>query len=883
MSYKGKIKKAYQKITEMKGRLEGIPFGFSEYSPLTIICDKGHKFQLNLINLSVNKWCSRCPHERIPIRQESAIAEILKARGISFKSEYRFDYGTELYFDFYFDHDGKKILLDYDDESYFIDTDRYFDFDMEMIEYKRNCSILKARLAIKHGFFYYKIDFKSLNDKLDVEKFIIKALKSDDKIFTTNPSRYEWLDIDKKIDDIKIQYVDHNIEFDGSFNAEDPIVINHTELVRLESLQLDQLKVENQILGTKGGYRNICRGYMRVSIRRQHELGYSLSDQEFKIYKWAKANNDYIIEMYDDLGVSGANHLSTRPGLKKLLDDFKMGECLIITSPDRLTRILKDSFEIKDIIDAKKGSILGLSMCFSTNTIVGNLMFQTLIDIAEYEHSQLPDRITDASKLISTRRNVHGKLKFGWKYIGVETEPVMDEDEQNTLTRIKKEVRENPGISLTRMCEKFNSTIGTSEYPIPGKREKWYPISLKTICLENGISIQNHSKMLSQDNIKHVSEFLSDIDLANLSIVSKEYNISVAQTFKERKQLVANVDNDIELMSFGDLLNKYYKHSTTLFKLYWYRPIDTLFYLTANDYKAEFLYITSNKEIPHITATLLKIYDRIDIVYAYGLTLGLHRNFMTFDESNPNFDETYIPEVRLVLLDEKSHRDDLDGDNIFPMIEWNIIKSPEFHDKVWNCIPYDILTDIRKAFEEKDIKSCEEYAKDFPNDVRRYINYLIYKKEMEVCEWLLSSTTFNYNNTFSIKNAHDRFILNAPKWIQKYTINKCVPNGACLFFDIDSKIRKPIDKLGSLWLMISREENLREFTKCLIDIKHMEASMYAAILFDSMDQAWSLPFLKVLYETHGTNYPIWDSAMDDLIEHSHCFQDIVPFIEWYLK
>lgn len=136
-------------------------------------------------------------------------------------------------------------------------------------------------------------------------------------------------------------------------------------------------------------------GYARVSTRGQAKDGNSLDAQEQEL----RANGAEII--YKD-AYTGTK--ADRPEFKKLLDEIKTGDTLIVCKLDRFARNAEDAIRIiKDLLKKNiKVHILNIGLVESNNTM-GNLLITILSGFAEFERDLIIER-TQAGKAIARQR-----------------------------------------------------------------------------------------------------------------------------------------------------------------------------------------------------------------------------------------------------------------------------------------------------------------------------------------------------------------------------------------------------------------------------------------------------------------------------------------------
>lgn len=119
-------------------------------------------------------------------------------------------------------------------------------------------------------------------------------------------------------------------------------------------------------------------GYIRISTQDQN---YNLQED---------ALNKLGCEMIFKETVSGAK--KERPQLKKLLEQIRTGDVIIVYKLDRLGRSLKHLLEIVEILNTKNVALQSLHDNIDTTTPQGRLFFNISASFAEFEKELIRER-----------------------------------------------------------------------------------------------------------------------------------------------------------------------------------------------------------------------------------------------------------------------------------------------------------------------------------------------------------------------------------------------------------------------------------------------------------------------------------------------------------
>ncbi|MHB8993693.1 MAG: recombinase family protein, partial [Armatimonadota bacterium] len=141
--------------------------------------------------------------------------------------------------------------------------------------------------------------------------------------------------------------------------------------------------------------QDICRHYVEI----QREKGW-------EVYK-----------IYEDAGYSGRN--LKRPGIQALLRDIRRGlvDIVLCTRIDRLSRSIKDFYELWTVLDRHNVIFVSATESFDTSTAAGSLMVNLLLSFGAWEVAVVSER-TSMKMLARARRGLWhgGHVPLGYDY-----------------------------------------------------------------------------------------------------------------------------------------------------------------------------------------------------------------------------------------------------------------------------------------------------------------------------------------------------------------------------------------------------------------------------------------------------------------------------------
>ena len=172
-------------------------------------------------------------------------------------------------------------------------------------------------------------------------------------------------------------------------------------------------------------------GYARVSTRDQ-----SLDAQ---IDQFESAG---CTQIFVDQG-SGKD-TRKRTDLGKMLDYVRVGDVVVVTQLDRLSRSLMDLLSIADELAQKGVELRSLKEPFDTTTDSGELMFRVMGILAEFERVRIRERTLAGLKAARARGRRGGRPRR------------LDEKQEAMIWRLRQK-----GESIREIGRVFNVSAGT--------------------------------------------------------------------------------------------------------------------------------------------------------------------------------------------------------------------------------------------------------------------------------------------------------------------------------------------------------------------------------------------------------------------------------------
>jgi len=195
-------------------------------------------------------------------------------------------------------------------------------------------------------------------------------------------------------------------------------------------------------------------GYVRVSTAHQADEGVSLDAQRAKLQAWADLNGFVLADVHVDAGISG-KRADNRPALQAALDQCcRESAALVVYSLSRLARSTVDTIHIGERLRKHGADLVSVSERIDTTSAAGQMVFQLLGVMAEFERNQLSERITMAMSHKKTLGKRVGRIPFGWM-LDTDGDTLIKHPAEQEALVIIRELREH-GLSLRAIADELN-------------------------------------------------------------------------------------------------------------------------------------------------------------------------------------------------------------------------------------------------------------------------------------------------------------------------------------------------------------------------------------------------------------------------------------------
>lgn len=191
-------------------------------------------------------------------------------------------------------------------------------------------------------------------------------------------------------------------------------------------------------------------GYIRVSTDEQAREGISLENQRAKIEAYCQLNDLELTEILEDAGRSGKDF--NREGMQRLIDLVKARsiDAVIVYKLDRLSRRVRDTLQLMDLIDKKGVAFHSITERIDTKTAMGKFFLNIMASMNQWERDTISERTRDALSMKIARKERVGSIRYGYTLAADGKSLVENSKEQEAIRLIKK--LQKQGYTLRAIC-----------------------------------------------------------------------------------------------------------------------------------------------------------------------------------------------------------------------------------------------------------------------------------------------------------------------------------------------------------------------------------------------------------------------------------------------
>jgi len=141
-------------------------------------------------------------------------------------------------------------------------------------------------------------------------------------------------------------------------------------------------------------------GYVRVSEETEN-----IDNQKYAIFEWVAKHGYQVVEVFVDVGVSGALPPRERPGFRRALDALGGADGLVVYALDRVARSLVELVEVVRELEAKGKVVISVreSWLQQLDPKVRSLVVAVLGWAAEMEREFIRERTREALRRLKAQ------------------------------------------------------------------------------------------------------------------------------------------------------------------------------------------------------------------------------------------------------------------------------------------------------------------------------------------------------------------------------------------------------------------------------------------------------------------------------------------------
>ena len=149
-------------------------------------CNEGHTFWLTAYKVHKRgKWCQMCGSSK----GERAIREVLKELNVIFVPQYKLPVCHRRRYDYYFEFNNRRFIIEYDGEQHFNFVRRYHRKKCKFVE-SQIIDRIKTYYAWNSGITIIRIDYTQLDN---IRQHIINGINCGAVVYLSTPQLYKYI------------------------------------------------------------------------------------------------------------------------------------------------------------------------------------------------------------------------------------------------------------------------------------------------------------------------------------------------------------------------------------------------------------------------------------------------------------------------------------------------------------------------------------------------------------------------------------------------------------------------------------------------------------------------------------------------------------------
>lgn len=214
-------------------------------------------------------------------------------------------------------------------------------------------------------------------------------------------------------------------------------------------------------------------GYIRVSTDEQAREGISLESQKAKIAAYCNLNDLELVGVIEDAGKSGKD--LSREGMQILIEKIMRREieAVVCYKLDRLSRRVRDTLYLMDLIEKKSISFHSITERIDTKSAMGKFFLNIMASMNQWERDTISERTRDALHLKIVKNERAGQVPYGWT-LAEDGKTLLENQKEQRAIELVRELHAK-GYNYSAICRELT---GRGFQPL-GKQ--WHAQSIKNI------------------------------------------------------------------------------------------------------------------------------------------------------------------------------------------------------------------------------------------------------------------------------------------------------------------------------------------------------------------------------------------------------------------
>ena len=200
-------------------------------------------------------------------------------------------------------------------------------------------------------------------------------------------------------------------------------------------------------------------GYIRVSTNYQKDISPNHQLETMKNYINFKQWKDIEFIYFADIGISAKN--DKRPEFQKMINLLKSNDLILVYSLSRLSRNLKNTLELFQLLESKNVKLSSLTEQLSSDSSMGKFFVNLIASLNQLEIEQIGQRVSMTMREMIRNGQMKRKPTYGWMAKRdeygkiVKNHPYIEVPEEQEVIKSIVDMYQNKNFTLMEITEKL--------------------------------------------------------------------------------------------------------------------------------------------------------------------------------------------------------------------------------------------------------------------------------------------------------------------------------------------------------------------------------------------------------------------------------------------